>query len=111
MKHLPVLFEKYPKVRSWIYGILPPLGLLLAFYGKTSGEEWSLWVGLITATLPGGVAFTNRPTGPQVQAGLTEIQNAAIAQAIAMMLHTEDRPEAFPPEVEPPEGEIRYEGG
>ena len=42
--NLPVLFEKYPKVRSWIYGIL--------------------WLGLITATFPGGVAFTNRPTGP-----------------------------------------------
>ena len=110
MNRLPVLFEKYPKVRSWIYGILPPLGLLLAYYGKVTETEWTLWLGLITATFPGGVAFTNRPTGPQVQAGLTEIQNAAIAQAISMLLHTEDRPEAFPPEVEPPEGETRSEG-
>lgn len=108
--NIPALFEKYPAVRSWIYGLLGPLGLLLGYYGKVSGDEWVLWVGFISAALPGAVAYTNRPTSTRVQKGLTEIQNAAIAQAISMLLHPEDRPEAFPPAVEAPPGETPYEG-
>lgn len=104
------MFKHLPAVRSWIYTILTPLGLLLAGYGITTDEKWSLWAGLITAALNGTVAFTNRPTGPNAREGLTEIQNAALASAIAMMMNPEQRPEAFPPPVEAPPGEQPYEG-
>ena len=107
---IPALFEKYPAVRTWIYGLLGPLGLLLGYYGKVSGDEWVLWVGLITAALPSGVAFSNRPTSARVQKGLTEIQNAAQAQVWSMMLSSSDLPEAFPPAVDAPDGETPYEG-
>lgn len=114
--NLPVLLEKYPAVRSWIYGLLTPLGLLLGYYGKVSNTEWVLWVGLISASLPGTVAFTNRPTAPRVQAGLTEIHDAALAQAISMLLVPENHPEGLPqpgddaPTIEAPPGEQPYEG-
>jgi hypothetical protein len=104
------MFKHLPAVRSWIYGILTPLGLLLAGYGITSEAKWALWASLITAALNGGVAFTNRPTGPNAIAGLTEIQNQALAAAISMMQNPEVRPEAFPPAVEAPPGETPYEG-
>lgn len=105
---IPVLLKHYPAVRSWIYGVLPPLGLLLQYLGYTTDTAWVLIVGVITAALPGGLAFTNRPTAPVIQAGLTEIQNAALAQAISMLLVPEERPEAFPPPVEAPPGETLY---
>ncbi len=104
------MFKHLPAVRSWLYGVLTPLGPLLMFYGVTTDAEWSLWLGVITAALNGTVAFTNRPTGPNAREGLTEIQNAALASAIAMMMNPEQRPEAFPPPVEAPPGEQPYEG-
>ena len=105
---LPALLKHYPAIRSWIYGVLPPLGLLLSTLGYTTDTTWALIAGVITAALPGGLAFTNRPTSAATLAGLTEIQNAAIAQAIAMMLVPEKHPEAFPPAVEAPDGEVPY---
>lgn len=104
------MFKHLPAVRSWLYGVLTPLGPLLMFYGVTTDAEWSLWLGVITAALNGTVAYTNRPTGPNAREGLTEIQNAALAQAISMMLDPEGRPEAFPPPVPAPPGEHPYEG-
>ncbi len=107
---IPVLLKHYPAVRTWIYGVLPPLGLLLQYLGYTSDTAWVLITGVIVAVLPGGLAFTNRPTEPAMVAGLTEIQNAALAQAISMLINPEARPEAFPPPVEAPDGETPYEG-
>lgn len=107
---IPVLLKHYPAVRTWIYGVLPPLGLLLASFGYVTDARWGLIVGVITAALPGGLAFTNRPTEPAMVAGLTEIQNAALAQAISMLINPEARPEAFPPPVDAPDGETPYEG-
>ncbi len=104
------MFKHLPAFRSWLYGILTPLGALLGFYGVTSDQEWALIAALVAAVLNGGVAFTNRPTGPNAREGLTEIQNAALASAIAMMMNPEQRPEAFPPPVEAPPGEQPYEG-
>ena len=104
------MFKHLPAVRSWIYGILTPLGALLGFYGITTDNEWGLIAAHVIAALNGGVAFTNRPTGPNAIAGLTEIQSAALAAAISMMQNPEARPEAFPPAVKAPPGETPYEG-
>lgn len=98
------MFKNLPAVRAWIYSILTPLGVLLSGYGIITESKWGLWAALITAALNGGVAFTNRPTTAKV----AEIQNAALADAISMILAAKDHPEGFPPEVDAPAGETPY---
>lgn len=50
------------KVRTYIYGLVQPVGALLSFYGIVADEALPLWAGLATAVLGGGVAIAYRPT-------------------------------------------------
>lgn len=54
-----------PRVRTYIYGLLGPIGLVLTFYNVVDRDALPLWVDLIGALLGGTTnvtAFGYRPT-------------------------------------------------
>lgn len=60
-----------PAVRAWIYRVLAAAGAIALFYGWLSGEELTVWLGLV-ATILGNVqaaAFTPAPEKSSPPAG------------------------------------------